>query len=353
MPRASRILHPGAWYHVTARGIERRPIFRDLRDRSHFRDLLAELVERFALRLHAYVLMDNHYHLLLEAPRLNLSRALQWLNVSHSVWFNRRHQRCGYLFQGRFKSIVVDPRAWGLRLSAYIHLNPVRLKNLGLSKTDRQRARAAGAPAPEATQMHQRITNLRAYRWSSYRAYVGLDSCPPWLERQTVLEQNGGAKAQQQSNYRKHVEDQIRNGSPVNPWEELRDQIVLGGVNFVREIKKAARTNARVKARWARESLTLPDVIHAVESVRGAPWKEFRNKHGDRGRDLVLYLARRTTELTVSDLAKEFGMKQGENVSMAVKRYQKRIDEDAAERKIAAKAAQKLFVDFGEKPPCF
>src|SRR6185436_10718972 len=105
-------------------GIERRPIFLDNRDRQHFLELLDEWTARFALSLHAYVLMDNHYHLLIELSHPNLSRAVQWLNVSYSVWFNRRHQRSGYLFQGRFKSVVVDPVGWGLGMSAYIHLNP-------------------------------------------------------------------------------------------------------------------------------------------------------------------------------------------------------------------------------------
>ena len=88
MPRSLRILHPGAWYHVTSRGIERRAIYRDRRDRLHFLELLGEMVDRFRLTLHAFVLMENHYHLLLELAQPNLSRALQWLNLSHSVWFN-------------------------------------------------------------------------------------------------------------------------------------------------------------------------------------------------------------------------------------------------------------------------
>jgi putative transposase len=113
---------------LTARGNERRPIFRDDRDRQRFCELLAELVDR--VRLHAYVLMDNHYHLILELRESNLSRAAQWLNLSYSVWFNRRHERSGHLFQGRFKSVIVSPQEWGLALSRYVHLNPVRVDGL-------------------------------------------------------------------------------------------------------------------------------------------------------------------------------------------------------------------------------
>ena len=149
MARPLRIICPGAWHHVTARGNERRDIFRDDKDRLHFLECVADMVDRFGVRLHAYVLMNNHYHLLLEVCRPNLSQAVQWLNVSYSVWFNRRHSRTGHLFQGRFKSVVVEPLGWGLSLSAYIHLNPVRLAALGLDKRHRQKARSVRIDRPD------------------------------------------------------------------------------------------------------------------------------------------------------------------------------------------------------------
>ena len=101
MARPLRISRPGSWYHLTARGNERRPIFRDDGDRQRFLTLLESWVERYRVRLHAYVLMNNHYHLLAQTLEANLSDAMQWLNVGYSVWFNRRHRRVGHLFQGR------------------------------------------------------------------------------------------------------------------------------------------------------------------------------------------------------------------------------------------------------------
>ncbi|HVM61411.1 MAG TPA: transposase, partial [Verrucomicrobiae bacterium] len=98
MARPIRIEVPGGWYHVTARGNERKAIFRDVADRGRFLQLLEESVGRFALVVHAYVLMDNHYHLLVETPQTNLSQAMHWLGVSYTVWFNRRHGRVGHLF---------------------------------------------------------------------------------------------------------------------------------------------------------------------------------------------------------------------------------------------------------------
>ena len=114
MTRPLRINLAGGWYHVTARGNERRVIYRDDEDRDHFLNLVAEMVELFQVHVHAYVLMPNHYHLLLELPEGNLSGGLQWLNVSYSQGFNRRHRRSGHLFQGRFKSILIDPAPVGL-----------------------------------------------------------------------------------------------------------------------------------------------------------------------------------------------------------------------------------------------
>jgi len=102
MARALRIERPGGRYHITARGNERKDIFRDDPDHFHFLELLSQLGERYGARVHAYVLMGNHYHLLLETPAANLSRAMHWLNAGYCVWYNHRHRRCGHLLQGRF-----------------------------------------------------------------------------------------------------------------------------------------------------------------------------------------------------------------------------------------------------------
>jgi hypothetical protein len=114
--------------------------------------------------------MSNHYHLLLEITEVNLSRSVQWLNTSYSVWFNRRHRRSGHLFQGRFKSVVVEPESWGLEVSRYLHLNPVRLRWLGLGKAEVQRSRSVGVEELSPAQVRERVQLLRRYPWSSYAA---------------------------------------------------------------------------------------------------------------------------------------------------------------------------------------
>ena len=156
--------------------------------------ILAEMVSRFRVRLHCFVLMDNHYHLVLELTEPNLSRTGQWLNVSYSLWFNRRHERSGHLFQGRFKSVAVSPEEWGLELSRYVHLNPVRTGKWGLSKSEQPRIHQGLAGAPDDRLVEERIRLLRSYPWSSYRAYIGLAKQPEWLECEQVLALGAGRK---------------------------------------------------------------------------------------------------------------------------------------------------------------
>lgn len=188
MARQLRHHYAGGWYHITTRGMGRREIFTDDRDREHFVELLAGVVERYGVILHAYVLMENHYHLLIETPDGNASRALQWLNVSYAAWFNAKHGRCGPLFQARFKSIPVDGEgSWALTCSVYIHLNPVRVKVLGLGKEDRTREKAGFLPKElTKVQVASRLAKLRSHVWSSYPAYAGYATRPKWLTCEAV-----------------------------------------------------------------------------------------------------------------------------------------------------------------------
>ena len=159
--------------------MERRVIFHDDSDRQHFLELLAELPERFGVLLHAYVLMPNHFHLLLETPEANLSRTGQWLNVSYSIWFNRRHRRSGHLFQGRFGAVIMEDDAWFQEVGRYVHLNPVRIHRLGLDKGQREASAKIGlAAAPSAELVAERLATLRNWKWSSYPAYAGYTDAP-------------------------------------------------------------------------------------------------------------------------------------------------------------------------------
>ena len=175
MPRQLRHHVPGGWYHITSRGIGRRTIFETDRDHEHFLELLECMVERYSIILHAYVLMGNHYHLLIESPEGNVSRAMQWLNTSCGVWFNLKRGRAGALFQSRFKSIPVEREgSWAFECAMYVHLNPVRIKALGLGKEERSREKKGMLPKePHPEVVLRRLAALRSHKWSSYQAYAG------------------------------------------------------------------------------------------------------------------------------------------------------------------------------------
>jgi len=323
MARTARLDHPGAWHHVTARGNERHAIYRDDGDRVHFCRLLGETIAVFAWRLHAYVLMENHFHLLVETPEANLSRGMQWLNVSYSVWFNRRYHRVGHLLQGRFKSVVVDPTGWGLELSRYIHLNPVRVSQLGLDKSARQRDGVGTSEKPSATEVKARLTRLRSYRWSSYRAYAGFTEAPQWLRRERILELGGARMETAREAYRQYVESAIRQGLQESPWENLQARTILGAADFARQIVRNIGLTMENRAGNTRALVNRPTVaqiIAAVERVKGEKWDAFRDRHRDWGRDLVFYLGRKDWGLKLRELGEAAGGVSEMVVSVAAKR---------------------------------
>lgn len=328
MARPLRIERAGGWYHLTARGNERRPIFRDDRDRRHLCGLVGEVTDRFDVRVLAYVLMDNHYHLLVETPKANLSRAMHWLQLSYSAWFNRRHDRVGHLFQGRFSARLVEPEAWGAAVSRYVHLNPVRVGVLGLGKSARAAQRLGVDAAPQAEEVQERLRRLRRYRWSSYRAYVGLEAGPAWLDRRAVLERMGGApEARQWARYREYVEEAVREGLPASPWESLTAQVALGGAEFIASLQGALRGDVREQPslRGLSPRLRWDQVVAAMERVKGEQWNDFRDRRGDEGRDLALYVARRRCGLTLKELGQAVGGLDYRSVGWAVQRIERRL----------------------------
>ena len=336
---------PGGWYHVTSRGNERQAIYRDGRDRQHFCELLGEVVATFGWRIHAYVLMANHFHLLVETPETNLSRGMQWLNVSYSVWFNRRHNRSGHLFQGRYKAIVVESEAWGLELSRYLHLNPVRVRRLGLDKAARQRDEVGLGERPDPAQVKERVEKLRDYRWTSYRAYLGLVPAPQWLTVDGLLRQGlRGKSGDGAEAYRSYVESAIREGLAESPWEKLTAQTLLGSARFVRKMREGLTANPREQTgvRKLAERPGLAPVILAVETVKGERWEDFRDRYGDSGRDLVLYLGRRHSGLKLRELGQAAGSLDYMAVSLALHRFGRRLRQDATLRATVAQCEKIL-----------
>lgn len=323
MARPLRIEWEGCWYHITSRGNERRPIYLDDADRSEFLNRVREMTSRFQVRLYVYALMVNHYHLLLQTLEANLSAAMRWLNSGYSQWFNARHRRCGHLLQGRFKGIVVEPQAWGLELSRYIHLNPVRVERFQLGK--RSRARNQRGTGGEGTdlQWQERLEYLRNYPWSSYRAYVGRVPQPSWLECEQVLGWMGADTPDPARAYQQYVEAALREGLKQQPWQQLTAQVVLGSAAFVTQLQGRVHGNVQEQGN-VRHWIPRPaveQVIRVVETVREESWNQMLDHYGDWGRDLVLYLANENCGLSLHDLGRAAAGMRYKAVCEAIRRF--------------------------------
>ncbi len=345
MARPLRIQIPGGRYHLTARGNERRAIFRDERDREHFLELLGELPERFGVLLHAYVLMRCHFHLLLETPEANLSRTAQWLNVSYSVWFNRRRQRSGHLFQGRFGAVIIEEEGALAQVGRYLHLNPVRVGALRLSKAEQAARKAGLLPAPSAELVAARLKALRQYKWSSYPAYAGYARAPEWLSLELLGKLWGGrSRKERQRAVRKHTEEAIREGMPASPWERLTGGVVLGSEAFAQRLCQGLKGNARKQPGMRRlgRSVSWERIVRAVESIKGEEWESFRDRHGDWGRDVALWLGRREGRLTLAELAELAGGLHYTAAGTAVSRLGKRLSANKKLSRIVARCRTQL-----------
>ena len=227
MARPLRLEYPGAVYHVTSRGNARQAIVVDDRDRSLFLERLAHVIDRFGWRCYAFCLMDNHYHLLLETPQPNLSRGMRQLNGTYTQAVNRRHQRVGHLFHGRFAAILVEKEAYLLELCRYVVLNPVRA---------------------------QLVPHPRLWAWSSYRDTAGARTAPMWLTTDWILGHFGARQRDAQVRYRQFVAEG-REGP--RPWERLKGQIYLGSDAFIAQHQpdRVLRDIPRQQTRAIRPSL--------------------------------------------------------------------------------------------------
>lgn len=263
MARPLRLEHPGALWHVTARGNERGDVFRDDDDRREFLSVLGRTVTIYGWRLHAYVLMGSHYHLLVETPEPTLSRGMRDLNGVTTQRFNRRHGRSGHLFEGRFKAILVEREAHLLEVARYVVLNPVR-------------AGVAKAPA--------------AWPWSSYKATAGLAEAPEWLETEWTLEQFGRRPAEARRRYVSFVAE--GKGAGYDPWSQLRGQVFLGSEGFAREASRRASRKAVPKEvpRAQREPVTrsAEEVAAAFAAARKVTVEEMAGARRKRLVDRAL-----------------------------------------------------------------
>ncbi len=277
MARPLRIELPGALYHVTSRGDGREDIYLGDADRQAFLTLVGEVCERFNWWGHAYCLMTNHYHLLMETPDGNLSKGMRQLNGVYTQRFNERHGRCGHVFQGRYKAIIVQKDAYLTELSRYIVLNPVR-------------ARMVARP--------------EAWPWSSYRATVGDEPCPAWLRRDWLLSTFGETERTAISAYRRFVADGI---GQTGPWEQLRHQVFLGSETFVEDLRRKLPPDR-----------DLSEIPKAQRRRVPKSLSEYARLHGER--DEAIAAAYASGGYTLKEIGAHFGLHYAQVSRIAGKR---------------------------------
>jgi REP element-mobilizing transposase RayT len=304
MSRPLRIEYAGAWYHVMNRGAARQVIYLQPAHRQLFLALLGELLERFGIETHAYCLMDNHYHLLLHTPKGQLSRGMRHLNGLYTQRFNRREQRDGALFRGRYKAILVEADSYLLHVSRYIHRNPLE----------------AGFTEP-----------LERYRWSSYAAYVGYVCPEPWLQRHHVLAMAGGSP-EQYAAFVKQASDRDVDAF----YDRQRLKPILGGETFMVQVTQDLDTR-HMELADARRLPVPPTVAQIVDAVAasyhvksqvltdgGRPQGELTT-----ARNVAMWLCQVHGGLTLSEMAEAFRLGHYTSVSTAIGQVKRRVQSDA------------------------
>ncbi len=278
MARQLRIEYKGAFYHVITRGERKDKIFFNDNDYSKFLEKLGETVDKFIVKIHCYSLMKNHYHLLIETPEGNLAKAMHYINTSYSNWFKSKHQIIGSVFQGRYKSILVEKESYLLTLSAYIHLNPVR---------------AAIVDKPEK------------YRWSSFNDYLRMKKSIHWVFSDDILKMFSWEREA----YKAFVYNLMIKGNEIRKEEISGKYGILGGKEFREKMIKIVKSQA--KKSDLREK---PDLKHLTklnrEDIKNIILKTFQvkakelliKKRGNIIRKTYVYGLKKYTDLSLREI---------------------------------------------------
>lgn len=320
MARPLRIDIEGAFYHITSRGNEKRDIFFSEEDYDKFIIYLKKAKGKYRFLLHCYVLMCNHYHLLLETPQANLGKIMHFINSSYSNYINRKRERIGHLFQGRFKSILVDSESYFLRLSIYLHLNPVRAKI---------------------------VEKPEFYPYSSYIDYIDarkndLVSCNLILDMIPKNKNEQDAKCI----YKLLVEEEIKK-EEKNPLNDIYAGMILGKENFIKKILEKHKNEISVKKEITSKN-ALTSVINA-EDISCAICNYFQiskqslieNKKREY-KKIAIYLMKKYTDLTSVQIGIFFGSMSNQAVMKAYQRYSREVENNSSLKSMTVEIIDKM-----------
>lgn len=271
MARPLRIEYPGAVYHVTSRGNARADICDDDNDRHLFLSILGQTVKRFNWLCHAYCLMDNHYHLLIETPEGNLSAGMRHLNGVYTQSYHRRHHSDGHVFKGRFKAVLVEKENHLLELCRYVVLNPVRA---------------------------HMVERAELYHWSSYLPTLGKAAVPPYLTTEWILSNFSASLPESRRLYRQFVHEGM--AASQTPWEKLSGQIILGADGFIQQAKEMIGGREEIlEIPRTQRHLGRPDVADIFPA---------ETKIAKQERDRLIHHAYDTHGYTLKEIAQALGV---------------------------------------------
>ncbi len=297
---------------MTSRGNERKNVFKSKRDREKFFEYLESATQRYNAVIHAFCLMDNHYHLLIETPSGNLPQIMQHINGAYTTYFNVKRARSGHLFQGRYKAILVEVDEYTKELSRYIHLNPVRAKMVN---------------TPEE------------YEWTSYQFYIGVQKPPKWLYRDFILGYFGGKVSISQKGYCNFVNAMVYEKYD-NPLDEVVSSTLLGSPGFITFIKDKFLSDKKPDKDMPAlkelvEKASMYDIFDEGESVFG--------QEPALGRNVKMFPSQRYTGENLKDIGTHFGIGES-GVSQASRRVNDKIRSDKKLRRKIRKIEKKLNV---------
>jgi REP element-mobilizing transposase RayT len=314
MARSLRLSFENAFYHITARGIRKENIFYSDKDKHVFLDKMNETFDKYSFVCYAYCLMDNH--LFIKTPSANISQGMHYLNTSYANWFKAKHKLTGSIFQGRYKSILVDEDSYALVLSAYIHLNPLR----------------AGM-----------VDDLEDYPFSSFLDYIGKRTpVVTRLDISLILSMLSNKAKQSQKRYGQFV---MENTDLKNPIEKSYKNIALGSEKFIEKIKekigkqKHNREISCIKDEKLPSGERIIDIITAQLNVKKDVM--FKKTRGNIYRKLTLYCLKKYSALSLKDIGELFDMDYAA-VSQAAKRFEKEMEKDRMALVMVKKVAKML-----------
>jgi len=332
MARPQRLLLEDGIYHVTLRGNERREVFRDDADRYRFLQVLGQSVEAFQVRLYLYCLMTNHVHLVVQTPGANLSAFMHRLQTAYTVYFNHRHRRSGHLVQGRFGATLVQEEGYLLKLSRYVHLNPVFVRPV------------------RRWPVKDRIQLLMTYPWSSYRAYIGKADRLGFVDYQRIWESVCEDPAHQVREYRRFVEAGVENVDAAFLEDQRRSVLCVGSEAFrdkVREMYQRALARQvhkeDISYRRGGGRLSTEQILDAVAEAMGVSRPQCtRQPRSGWVRPVISRMLTRYGRLTQRQVAAVLGLGSGAAVSIQLRRIQEAIAKDPAIRRQVETLERKL-----------